>query len=233
MKIAISQPTYFPWQGYFALIDYVDEFIFLENVQFNKRSWQQRNKIVAQNKELFLTIPVKSKGKFRQNICDVEIDNFEKIKRKHLIMIKNAYAKCKYFDQYFFDFEKIFNKNFSKLSDLNKDIIIKICEMLNINTNITNDTNFNFLSKKNDYLKDICLMKKCKNYISTIGAKNYFGEINYFENTKIKIDFFDFKNDEYPQNSKKFISQLSIIDLLFNLGPSSLKYLRKNFYICK
>ena len=53
MKIAISQPTYLPWQGYFALIDYVDEFIFLENIQFNKRSWQQRNKIINNGKEIF------------------------------------------------------------------------------------------------------------------------------------------------------------------------------------
>ena len=80
MKIAISQPTYLPWQGYFALIDYVDEFVFLENIQFNKRSWQQRNKIVSNEKEIFLTIPVKTKGKFSQNIFEVEIDDFEKNK---------------------------------------------------------------------------------------------------------------------------------------------------------
>ena len=61
MKIAISQPTYLPWQGYFALIEYVDEFIFLENIQFNKRSWQQRNKILNNREEVLLTIPVKTK----------------------------------------------------------------------------------------------------------------------------------------------------------------------------
>ena len=93
MKIAISQPTYLPWQGYFALIDYVDEFIFLENIQFNKRSWQQRNKILNNGKEILLTIPVKTKGKFNQKICEVELENFEKNKTKQILSIKNA-LKC-------------------------------------------------------------------------------------------------------------------------------------------
>ena len=233
MKIAISQPTYLPWQGYFALIDYVDEFVFLENVQFNKRSWQQRNKIVYNYKEKFLTIPVKTKGKFNQNICDVELDDFEKNKTKHIILIKNAYSKCKYFDQYFEDIKKIFNKNHTKLAELNKELIIHICKILDIKTNISNDKIFNLSSKKNDYLKDICLIKNSNNYISTLGAKNYFGESQYFHNTQIKIDYFDFKDIKYRQNSNDFISRSSIIDLLFNLGPSTLEYLKNNFFICK
>ena len=233
MKIAISQPTYLPWQGYFALIDYVDEFVFLENIQFNKRSWQQRNKIIYNDKEVFLTIPVKSKGKFDQNIYEVEIDKFDENKLKHINLIKNAYSSCRYFEKYFGGFEKIFSKNYIKLSELNKDLILHICNILGMNTNFSNDKNFNLLSKKKDYLKDICLLKKCSNYISTVGAKNYLGETKYFPDTKIKIDYFDFKDLKYIQNSKKFIPRLSIIDLIFNLGPDSLKYLKKNFLICK
>ena len=74
MRIAISQPTFLSWQGYFALIDYVDLFVFFDNVQFVKRSWIQRNKIKSKNKELFLTIPVKTKGKRFQKIEEVEIN---------------------------------------------------------------------------------------------------------------------------------------------------------------
>ncbi len=233
MKISISQPTFFPWQGYFALIDYVDEFIFLENIQFNKRSWQQRNKILINEKEIFLTMPVKSKGKFKQKICDVEIDNFKKNKTKHISLIKNAYSKSKYFDKYFESIENIFNKNYTKLAELNKDLITYFCEALNIKTTLSTDKIYNLSSKKNDYLKDICLIKNCTNYISTQGAKDYFQEIEYFPNTNIKIEYFDFQDNEYSQKSKKFISRLSIMDLIFNLGPDSLNYLRSNFYICK
>ena len=80
---------------------------------------------------------------------------------------------------------------------------------------------------------NICVMKKCDHYISTLGSKIYFREIKHFSNTKIKIDYFDFKDNKYSQNSKNFISRLSIIDLLFNLGPGTLEYLKNNFFICK
>lgn len=233
MKIAISQPTYLPWQGYFALIDYVDEFIFLENIQFNKRSWQQRNKIIVNDKEIFLTMPVKTKGKFTQNICDVKIDNFEKNSNKHIILIKNAYSKSKYFNKYFDGFQKIFSNNYISLAELNKDLIIHICKILNIQTTFSVDTSLNLNSKKTDYLKDICLIKNCNNYISTLGSKNYFGDLKHFQDTKIKIDYFDFKDIKYQQLSNIFVSRLSIIDLIFNLGPDTLNYLKKNFFICK
>lgn len=232
MKIAISQPTYLPWQGYFALIDYVDEFVFLENIQFNKRSWQQKNKINNNGKELIITIPVKTKKKFYQKICDVEIDNFDKIKKKHIISIKNSYSKSEYFNQYIDGFEKIFEKDYSKLSDLNKDLIIHICKTLKIKTKISSDQIYSFQTKKIEYLKDICKIKNSDNYISTLGAKDYFGDMTNFPNTKIKIDYYDFKDSIYYQNNKKFIPKLSVIDLLFNLGPETLKYLRNNFFIC-
>ena len=74
-KIAIMQPTFMPYIGFFALIDYVDEFIFLDNVQFDKRSWQQRNYIKSNSKKELINIPVLSKNKFKQKILDVKIDN--------------------------------------------------------------------------------------------------------------------------------------------------------------
>ena len=82
MKLAISQPTYLPWHGYFGLIDFVDEFVFLENVQFSKRSWQQRNKIRDNKGEFYLTLPVKTKNKYCQKIYEVELDNSYEIKKK-------------------------------------------------------------------------------------------------------------------------------------------------------
>ena len=106
-------------------------------------------------------------------------------------------------------------------------------DFVNSETTISNDKIFNLSSKKEDYLRDICLIKKCNNYITTLGSQNYFGETQYFSETKIKIDYFDFQDNEYLQNSKNFIPRLSIIDLLFNLGPDTLKYLKNNFFICK
>ena len=82
--IAIMQPTYLPWLGYFDLIDRSDILVFLDSVQFDKRSWQQRNRIKTPNGELMLTVPVLTKGKFDQKICDVMIDQSQNFEKKHL-----------------------------------------------------------------------------------------------------------------------------------------------------
>ena len=233
MKIAISQPTYLPWQGYFALIDYVDEFIFLENIQFAKRSWQQRNKIIHNDKENYLTIPVKSKGKYHQKIYEVEIDDFNKTKKKHLKIIQNAYSKSDYFNLYFYDLEKIYLNDYKKLSDLNKDLIKHFCKVLKIETFFSEDRIYPFTSKELNYLKEICVNKDCSNYISTLGSKKYIGDLKYFPDTNIKIEYYDFKDNVYQQKTKNFTPRLSILDLLFNVGPASLKYLRENFFLSK
>ena len=99
MKIAITQPTFLPWQGYFALISHVDEVVFLDDVQFEKRSWQQRNKIKFLEKEIILTVPVISKNKFHQRINEVNIDSKASYIRKHKASILQNYSKAKYFNK--------------------------------------------------------------------------------------------------------------------------------------
>ena len=84
MKLAAMQPTFIPWPGYFGLINFVDEFMFLDNVQFDKRSWQQRNFIIFNNKKNLLTVPVLTKNKFNQNINEVVIEKSSKYINKHL-----------------------------------------------------------------------------------------------------------------------------------------------------
>ena len=232
MKLAISQPTYLPWHGYFGLIDFVDEFVFLENVQFSKRSWQQRNKIRDDKGEFYLTLPVKSKNKYYQKIYEVELDNFYETKKKHLESIRLNYSNSKFFNLYFPNFEEIMSQDFNKLSDLNKSLILYFCKELKINTKISTDKDYTFQTQNIEYLKDICIKKNCSRYISTEGSKMYFKELNSFPNSDIKIKYFQFKEEKYLQCYSKFIPKLSIIDLLFNLGPDSINYIRKNFFIC-
>ena len=97
MKVAIMQPTFMPWSGYFALMNAVDHFVFLDDVQFDKRSWQQRNKIKTDVGEMFLTLPVLTKGRYEQKINMVELLEFNKIAQKHLKTIKLSYSKCKFY----------------------------------------------------------------------------------------------------------------------------------------
>lgn len=232
MKIGISQPTFLPWQGYLALINYVDEFVILDDVQFDKRSWQQRNKIKQNDKELLLTVPVITKGKYEQNINEVLIDLKKNFREKHLKSIFLSYKKCKYFENYFFKLEAIFNKGFKKLSDLNLNLLSFLLEEMEITTKISFSSNLKLKEKKHNLINKICEIKNCSHYISAKGSEIYLRDLDQ-ANTKYTISYYGFKNLEYSQLGECFIAHLSSLDLLFNLGKDSKNYLEKNFFLIK
>lgn len=233
MKVAISQPTFVPWQGYFALIDYVDEFVFLDNVQFEKRSWQQRNYIKVNDAKKIFTIPVDSKNKSKQKINEVLIDYKNFKVEKFLMLLRHNYKKSNYFDLYYEKIKKILNKNTLFLSDLNQDLIKNICLFLKISTSFYKASSFK-LNKdlKNMYLlRELCKKKNCTKYISTVGASTYMGNLKKFPDTKIEIKFFEYHEKKYNQIGNKNISNLSVLDILFNEGPNSLDFIRSSFKI--
>ena len=134
-KIAISQPTFLPWCGYIALIDYIDEFVFLDNVQFEKRSWQQRNYIKSKSGKLNLTIPVISKNFYEQKINEVKIDYSNKLYSKLMKTIEQNYKQAPFFNDYATGLFKILELKPDKLMDLNISLIKWICGILNIDLN--------------------------------------------------------------------------------------------------
>ena len=136
MKVAIMQPTYIPWIGYFALMESVDVFIILDSVQFSKRSWQQRNQIKTESGAKWLTVPVISKGKKDQLISDVKIDYSNKFPESHINMIKQNYIKSKFFSNYSEELFNILRKKHKNLSSLSIDFILLIRDLLNIKTTI-------------------------------------------------------------------------------------------------
>ena len=230
-KIAISQPTYLPWYGYFALMDHVDEFVILNDVQFDKRSWQSRNYIKSKDNKLLLSANVITKGKFEQNINEVRLTNYSNFTSKHLKSIEVNYRKTKYFNLYFNELKKIYSVKFTKLQDLNIAIIYKINDLLGIKKKIifSSDLSFNNKFSKDEYLFQICKKINANIYISTIGAKKYLFKSKFFFNNNIKVMYFGMENFIYKQLNGKFIPNLSILDILFNEGQESLKILRKNF----
>ncbi len=230
MKIGISQPTYLPWCGYIALINYVDKFIFLDHVQFEKRSWHQRNYIKSNNSKLLLTVPVISKGLRDQKICKTKINFDQDFTNKHITAIRQSYSKSKFFKLYSEEIFNILRYKYEKLVDLNVNLIIYFCEVLNINTKIDFSSNHHFTSGGSQYLLDCCRKFNCYEYISTIGSKNYLNEED-FEKNNIKLNYYQFEYKSYKQIGDKFLSNLSILDVLFNLGPDTIDYLKENFKI--
>lgn len=227
-KVAIMQPTYLPWAGYFGLLNLVDLFIILDDVQFDKRSWQQRNRIKSSSGELFLTVPVKSKGKFYQKINEVKIDTEREFEKAHLKSILLSYNKSKYSSLFNPVVEEIFGKKHKSLLNLNLALIKTIKKLLNIKTDLIFSSDLKQVGSKADLLCNLCEQVEAKNYIAPPGSKMYITETDIFERKNIKINYFDFKHPIYNQLYGDFIPYLSCIDLIYNCGEKSKQIIQKS-----
>ncbi len=226
MKIAIMQPIYLPWIGYFDLMDQVDIFVFLDDVEFSKQSWQQRNRIKTNNGELLLTVPVKNKNK-TQLIKDVEIDNNHKWQKKHFNSIKLNYTKSKYFEKYIGFLEELYITKMDKLVDLNIKIILWTKEELKLNCKIFRSSELTIGSgDKVERLIKICQKLECDEYVSPQGARNYIEKNNLFDVNRIKLRYQNFVHPMYSQLFKDFLPNMCILDLLFNEGEKHIEIIR-------
>jgi hypothetical protein len=224
MIAAIMQPTYLPWIGYFKLIKSVDKFVFLDDVQFNKRSWQQRNKIFFNKKTHYLTVPIKSKGKFLQKINEVAIDESINWRNDHLKTLELAYKKTTHFKEIYNILNNVYDKKDQYLSSMNIALIKTIMNYLNIDKEIIFSSKLNTLGNKDEKLISILKKINASKYISPEGSKICIGKGKSFYNNQIDISFFKYTHPTYDQgNGQTFIKNLSIIDALFNLGKGTLK----------
>ncbi len=221
------QPTYLPWIGYFALMDRADVFVFLDSVQFERRSWQQRNRIKSSGGSLMLTVPVINKGLRDQRIADVKINLSSNFVRKHVSAINLAYSKAPFYQQYAPEIFSVLEQNSGQLCDLTVPLILKIKDMLGINCEYIKSSSMDVTGKRADLLADICEKLSANTYISPPGASGYIDKSNAFEEKNIRVLYNMYEHPEYRQPHGEFRSHLSIIDLLFNEGPDSLAIIRK------
>lgn len=226
-RVAIMQPTYLPWSGYFGLMLEVDLFIFLDSVQFSRRSWQQRNQIKGSQGAQWLTIPVLSKGKRDQLISDVEIDVSGKYFDKHKLSMANAYAKCPYFDliaEIVFPFLDHKEKN---LAELNIKLITELSKSLNVDTRFVRSSTLYQQGYKADLLASLCAEVGATEYVSPPGSKEYMQKSSAFESYGVKTRFFDYSHPIYKQPHGEFLPFMSVVDMLFNCGLESYQLIRQ------
>ena len=225
MIVSISQPTLFPWLGYFNMIKNSDVFVFLDNVKFEKHSWQMRNRIKEISKSaenaIWVRIPTKLE-KTNTMIKDVIIDNDQKWQEKHIKAYRINYGKN--FDEIKF-LNQLYNKKWEKLADFNIESIDQCCNYLKIKTKLIRASNLSATGKKGQLVLNICKELKATQYIAATGSRTYLeNDKKSFKNENISIDYLDYQHPVYRQKGKQFISNLSILDLLFNEKSNS-----KNF----
>ncbi len=218
MRTAIMQPHFFPWSGYFNLINKVDYFVFLDDAQFSKQSWQSRNIIFINDNKKWISIPLEN-STISLKINEKKISNKYDWKKKISKTIRQFFLKHEYFNDleelliYFESLDEIY------LSDFNIKIINFILDKMKINTKIFTSSKFNLKLKRTEKIVKILEKLKSTDYLAVKGSQQYLVEDKFSELTKINLSYNDFKCKEYEQyNSKKFISNLSIIDVVANLG---------------
>lgn len=221
--VAIMQPTFLPWLGYFHMIKQSDVFVFLDDVQVTKRSWQTRNRLKSSSGEYFVTVPIK-KGNSRSLIKDCEVAIDSSWKDNLFKSIDFSYSKSeKYNDNKDFILS-LFSQEFKFLSELNCFIIESISRNLGIQTEFIKSSELNSTGKRDDYLSSICLELEGKTYLSAQGSREYIesGE-NFFTKKGIDVVYNNYNHPVYNQQYGSFISHLSVIDAIFNIGIDSLK----------
>lgn len=221
MKVAIHQPNYLPYMGYFQKMEISDIFVILDNVQFSKDSYTQRTKIRTPDNWMWLTIPIEKKNA-SEFIKDVPLPTDRKWLRKHKNSIISNYSKCPFFDEGFIEEYFIEGEQFKKLQEWNEFGIFYLKEKLKIKTSIikASDLNLDENLKSTDLLVEIVNQVGGDTYISGAGGRKYM-DISKFEKNDISLEYFDFEPFEYKQRWDGFEPYLSAMDLIFNLGRNA------------
>jgi hypothetical protein len=233
MICAIMQPAFFPYLGFFDLIDSVDRFVFLDNVKLVKSYWPVRNRIKTDQKELFITVPVGTpKGRSNTMINEAVIDLHDSWKKKHLRSIYFSYKKAIFFNEVYPFIEELYQLKLSNLSDFNITVITTICSKIGLNKKMYRSSELEGIQGvKDGRLVRICQALNCQEYLSPQGSIPYLekdspgGELS---KNGITVFYQNYQHPLYPQCHGDFISHLSCIDLLFNCGfPRSLEKIRE------
>ena len=225
-KVAILQSNYIPWKGYFDLIAAVDEFIIYDDMQFTKRDWRNRNKIKTPNGDQWITVPVEVKGKYFQSIRETKIVN-DGWNLAHWKSLEFNYKKAPFFSEIAAIIEPIFTiANAETISELNLKFISVISDYLGIKTKISMSWDYDIVEGKTERLAALCKQVEASEYVSGLAAKNYLDE-KVFADLDVGVTWFDYEGyPEYPQLWGEFTHRVTILDLLFNCGKESSKYMR-------
>ena len=235
MRLGIMQPYFFPYLGYFALIEHVDKWIVFDITQYTKKTWINRNRILNLNKDWsYITAPVKKMNRSAK-INEVEINNLESLKKSMLNSLKHYEGKAPYYDNVLKIIETIFSRVKSNfLVEINNIALITTCNYLNINYNylILSRANIEIpeVTYPGGWALEISKLMEADEYLNPINGKDLFLK-DEFDKENIKLSFLDKHSFYYKTIPYKFIEDLSIIDVLMWNDPEKVKLELNNFKI--
>ena len=223
MKVAIHQPQYLPWLGYFDKLDSADVFIFLDTVQFRKHEWQNRNRIRTKDGWQWLTVPIIDR--FPERIDRVEINAKTDWQRKHAQALRQHYGRAPFWDPLGPELIGLLETPWTHLSKLNVAVADLLWRYLGIKTSCLLASSVSTREDPTDRLIDLCRAVKATTYLAGQSGPSYM-DTSRFAQAGIEVLVQAYTHPQYPQRYQPFVSHLAVIDLLFNCGPESLTILR-------
>ena len=219
--MAIVQSNYVPWRGYFDLIASVDEFILLEDAQYTRRDWRNRNRIKAPGGTRWLSIPVQVSGRYTQAICETRIADPD-WSRRHWDIIRSTYSTSPAFDAHADFIRELYASAPSPfLSDINRHFLRGINETLGIDTPLVDSRVYGPRGTKDEKLLDLCLKAGAVEYVSGPGARSYLDE-QRFEASGVQVTWFEYgPYPQYDQIHPPFIPEVSVLDVLLCGGAGA------------
>ena len=216
MRVAIMQPYFFPYIGYFQLIAAVDIFIVYDNIKYTKKGWINRNRMLQNDKDVMFSLPLKSDSDYL-DVCERELaTDFNR--DKLLNQFRGAYLRAPFFEQIFPLVEQIVRYEDTNLFRYIYHSITRICEYLGIMTEIivSSDVAINHNLKNQDKVLALCEAVGAEVYVNAIGGMELYSK-EVFLDKNIELKFIQSKSFEYTQSGAEFVPWLSVIDvMMFN-----------------
>jgi WbqC-like protein family len=230
MNVVILQPSYIPWRGYFDEIRRADLFVFYDDVQYDKRGWRNRNQIKTPRGKQWLTIPVFSRGAQTEHIPinQIRIVWDSAWNLDHLKSLQYAYGKTPHFETYLPLIEQFYHRRDEFLADFTIEFTIALAhELGNEHTHFMRSSELDGMEgQKTDRLIQILKRVGATHYISGPSARDYI-EAEKFAAANITLEYMEYDYPEYPQLYPPYDPFVSILDLLFMVGPAAEKYFEK------
>jgi hypothetical protein len=225
-RVAIVQSNYIPWKGYFDLINSVEEFITLDDVQYTRRDWRNRNRIKTPQGVIWLTIPVNIKGRYEQRIDETTVSD-PSWAEAHWKTIRHSYAGAPHFDEFRDAVGAAYQEvDSERLTDINRHMLEAVCPLLGIRTPLKRSTEYGAVGRKTDRLLNLCLAAGATEYLSGPAAKAYLDEAAFRE-AGVAVSWFDHSGyPEYKQPHPPFEHSVSVLDLIFSTGREAPRYMK-------
>lgn len=220
MILAAHQPQYLPYLGYFHKMAAADVFVHLDDVQYKHREFQNRNRIRTPGGWIWLTVPVKVKGRREQSIAEVEIDNDKSWAEEHWESLKRNYARAPHFTEHAPAFERFYARRWTRLADLCLELAGYLASALGVRTPARLASSFGVSTFSTRRLVDLCRAAGADTYLSGAGGRDYLDE-GLFREAGLELRYQDFRPPAYPQCFPGFEPNLAAVDALFNAGPGA------------